>query len=137
MATRGHAETRGRSSAVQEVGSHQQLQSNLGGNRKLWDLCGTVGVANLEERFRYDNLVRGWAAVNCSAHLISEVHADLLQHMRGNLTEVDFVGLVLRELARTREHSLDGSTGQSVLSLHNELVAVTGDELDKPGGNIQ
>merc|ERR1719464_2479429 len=53
--------------------------------------------------------------------------------MRGNLTEVDFVGLVLRELARTREHSLDGSTGQSVLSLHNELVAITGDELHKHG----
>merc|ERR1719219_1621481 len=53
--------------------------------------------------------------------------------MRGNLTEVDFVRLVLRELARTREHSLDSSTGQSILSLHNELVAITGDELDKHG----
>merc|ERR550539_131983 len=53
--------------------------------------------------------------------------------MRGNLTEVDFVGLVLRELAWTREHGLDGSAGQSVLSLHNELMAITGDELHKHG----
>merc|ERR1739848_531993 len=55
--------------------------------------------------------------------------------MRGNLTEVDFVRLVLRELARTREHPMDSSTGQSILSLHNELVAITGDELDKPRAN--
>merc|ERR1719278_1634148 len=53
--------------------------------------------------------------------------------MRGNLSEVHFVGLVLRELARTREHSLDSSTGQSVLSLHNELMAITRDELHKHG----
>merc|ERR1719411_2202013 len=53
--------------------------------------------------------------------------------MRGNLTEIDFVSLVLRELTRTREHSLDSSTGQSILSLHNELVAITGDELRKHG----
>merc|ERR1719412_1725901 len=53
--------------------------------------------------------------------------------MRGNLTEVDFVGLVLRELAGTREHSLDSSTGQSILTIHNELVAITGDELHKHG----
>ena len=57
--------------------------------------------------------------------------------MTRNLPEVDFVGLVLRELAGTREHSLDSSTGQGILSLHNELVAVTGDELDKPGGDKQ
>merc|ERR1719278_696312 len=53
--------------------------------------------------------------------------------MRGNLSEVAFVGFVLRELTRTREHGLDSSTGQSILSLHNELVAVTGDELHKHG----
>merc|ERR1719400_2662680 len=50
--------------------------------------------------------------------------------MRGNLSEVDFV---LRELTRAGEHGLDSSTGQSILSLHNELVAVTGDELHKHG----
>ena len=55
--------------------------------------------------------------------------------MRGNLTKVDLVRFVLRELARTREHRLDGATGQGVFSLDDELVAITGDELDKPRGD--
>ena len=52
--------------------------------------------------------------------------------MTRNLPEVDLVGLVLSELARTREHGLDGSAGQSVLPLHDELVAVAADQLDVP-----
>ena len=98
---------------IQKVCSHEELQGDLWGDGELGDLGGAVG----------------------EPHFVGEVHADLLQHMRGNLTEVDFVRLVLRELAWTREHSLDGSTGQSVLSLHNELMAITGDELHKPRTN--
>ena len=64
--------------------------------------------------------------------LVSEIHADFPQDMTRNLPEVDLVGLVLSELARTREHGLDGSTGQSVLPLDDELVAVAADQLDVP-----
>ena len=55
--------------------------------------------------------------------------------MRRDLTEVDFVGLVLRELTRPRQHGLDGAASESVLSLHDELVTIAGDELDKPAAD--
>ena len=98
---------------VQEVCSHEQLQGDLWGNGELGDLGGAVG----------------------EPHFVGEVHANLLQHMRGNLSEINFVRFVLRELAWARQHSLDSSTGQSVLSLHDELVAITRDELHEPAAN--
>ena len=52
--------------------------------------------------------------------------------MRRNLAEVDLVSLVLGELPRAGQHRLDGPRGQSIFSLHYELMAVAGDELDKP-----
>ena len=30
--------------AVEEVGGHEQLQGDLGGDWELWDLCRRVGV---------------------------------------------------------------------------------------------
>ena len=55
--------------------------------------------------------------------------------MRGNLTKVDLVSLVLRELPWSRQHRFDGTTGQSIFPLDDELVAIAGDELDKPAGD--
>ena len=66
-------------------------------------------------------------------HLVSEVHADLLQDVAGDLSEVHLVGFVLGELTRPGEHGLDGAAGQSVVPLHDELVAVAGDEFDIHG----
>ena len=53
--------------------------------------------------------------------------------MAGDLPEVHLVGLVLGELARPREHGLDGAAGQGMVPLHDELLAVAGDELDVHG----
>ena len=66
-------------------------------------------------------------------HLVSEIHADLLQDVAGNLSEVHLVGFVLGELAWPGEHGLDGATGQGVVPPHDELVAVAGDEFDIHG----
>ena len=65
-------------------------------------------------------------------HLVCEVHADFLQDVTRNLSKVDLVGLILSKLSRARQHRLDGPRGQSIFSLHYELMAVAGDELDKP-----
>ena len=46
-------------SAIQEIGCHQQLQSNLRGNRELWNLSTAVGVS----------------------HFVHEIGADFSQHM--------------------------------------------------------
>ena len=82
--------------------------------------------------------------------LVCEIHADFLEDVTRNLPEVDLVGFVLRELAWTRQHGLqsridkksllisqvwaylDGPTGQSVVPLDDELVAVAADQLDVP-----
>ena len=56
--------------------------------------------------------------------------------MTRNLPEVDLVGLVLSELSRAGEHGLDGSTGQGVLPLDDEFVAVAADQLDVPRNAI-
>jgi len=98
-------------SAVEKVGGHEQLQRDLRLDGELWDLGGAVGVA----------------------HLVREVHADLLEDVRGDLAEVDLVGLVLAELARSGQHGLDGARGQGVVPLDDELVAVRRDELDVHG----
>jgi len=89
-------------STVEEVGSHQEFQSDLGRNGKLRDLGRAVGVLDL----------------------VGEVHADLLEDVRGNLTEVDFVCLVLTELARSRQHCLDCTGGEGMIPLDYELVTV-------------
>lgn len=93
-------------SAVEKVGGHEQLQRDLWLDGEFRDLGGAVGVA----------------------HLVREVHADLLKHVRGDLAEVDLVRLVLGELAGAAEHGLDGARGEGVVALHDELVAVRRDE---------
>jgi len=72
--------------AVEEVGGHEQLQRDLGRDGELGDLGGAVGEADL----------------------VREIHADLLQHVRRDLAEVDLVSLVLGELSRAGQHRLDG-----------------------------
>ena len=96
--------------AVKEVGGHEELQRDLGRDGELGDLGGAVGEADL----------------------VREIHADLLQHVRRDLAEVDLVSLVLGELSRAGQHRLDGPRGQSIFSLHYELMPVAGDEFDKP-----
>jgi len=54
-------------SAVQEVGCHEELQSDLWGDGELWDLSGAVSVASL----------------------VCKIHAYFLKNMRRNLTEVN------------------------------------------------
>jgi len=98
-------------STVEEVGSHQEFEGDLGWNGKLRNLSGAVGVLDF----------------------VGEVHADLLEDVRGYLAEVDLVGLVLAELARSGQHGLDCARGEGVVSLDDELVAVRRDELDVHG----
>ena len=52
-------------SAVQEVGCHEELQSDLWGDGELRDLSGAVSVASL----------------------VCKIHAYFLKNMRRNLTE--------------------------------------------------
>ena len=52
-------ESRAAGSTVEEVGSHEKLEGDLGLDGELRDLGGAVGVA----------------------HLVREVHAHLLQHV--------------------------------------------------------
>ena len=40
----GQVQPQNSCSAVEEVGGHEQLQGDLGGNWELWDLCRRVGV---------------------------------------------------------------------------------------------
>ena len=40
----GQVQPQNSRSAVEEVGGHEQLQGDLGGNWELWDLCRRVGV---------------------------------------------------------------------------------------------
>lgn len=42
-----------RDSTVKEVGSHEELEGNLGGNGELRDLGGAVGVAHLQVLYHY------------------------------------------------------------------------------------
>jgi len=95
-------------STVKEIGRHEEFQGNFGWDGKFRNLGGAVGVLDF----------------------VGEVHADLLQDVRGDLTKVDFVGLVLAELAGPGQHGLDRSGGQSVVPLDDEFVPVRRDELD-------
>merc|ERR1719369_1060081 len=53
--------------------------------------------------------------------------------MRGDLTEVYLVGFILCKLSRSGKHGLNSTTGQSMVSLHNELVPITEDQLNIHG----
>ena len=117
------------SSTIQKVCCHQKLESNLRGNGELWNLSGAVCVADLELKMASIMFLHRYFYT----HLVSEVHADLLQHVAGDLPEVHLVSLVLGELPRPGEHGLDGAAGQGVVPLHDELLAVAGDELDVHG----
>jgi len=89
-------------STVQEAGRHQQLQGDGHRYRELWYLRRVVGVMRL----------------------VHEVRADSLQNVRRYFTEMDDVGLVLRELSRTAQHGADRVRHQRELLLDDELVVV-------------
>merc|ERR1719220_1488138 len=93
--------------AVKEVSSHEKLKGNFRRNRELGNLSGGIGVPGL----------------------VSEIHADFLKDMAWDLTEVNLVCFILCELARPRQHSLDGPGGESVISSHHELMPITADQL--------
>ena len=57
---------------VEEVCSHQELESNLWRNGELWDLGGAVGESDL----------------------VGEVHTNFLENMRGDLSEVHLICLI-------------------------------------------
>merc|ERR1719320_632040 len=87
----------------------------------------------LKLAFRRDGELRDLGGGVCVADLVGEVHADLLQDVRWNLAEVDFVGLVLAELSGSGQHGLYGAGGESVVALDDELVAVRRDQFDIHG----
>ena len=62
-------------STVKEVGGHQELEGDFGWDGELWDLCGAVGVLDF----------------------VGEVHANLLEDVRRDLSKVHLVRLVLTE----------------------------------------
>ena len=62
-------------STVKEVGGHQELEGDFWWDGELWDLCGAVGVLDF----------------------VGEVHANLLEDVRRDLSKVHLVRLVLTE----------------------------------------
>lgn len=66
--------------AIQKVCSHEQFQGDLRGDGEFRYLCWAVGVTDL----------------------VGEVHADLGEDMRGDLSEVHLVGFILSKLTCRR-----------------------------------
>lgn len=66
-------------STIQEICSHKQLQCDLWGDGKFWNLGTAVGVS----------------------YFVHEISTDFGQHMGRNFSEVNLIGFVLRKLAWT------------------------------------
>lgn len=88
--------------AIQKVCSHEQFQCDLRSDGKFRYFCGAVGVTDL----------------------VGEVHADLGQDVRWNLSKVHFIGFILSKLTWPAQHGFDSPRCQGMFSFHNEFMAI-------------